>query len=61
MKIIIMIVYILNIYKLNDVGILSNLIGSLSLANGQCPPHNLQRKTMAGVNSHELNGELTMR
>ena len=28
----------ISIYKLGDVGISSNLIGSLSLANGQCPP-----------------------
>ena len=27
-----------SIYKLGDVGISSNLIGSLSLANGQYPP-----------------------
>ena len=27
-----------SIYELGDVGISSNLIGSLSLANGQCPP-----------------------
>ena len=29
---------LISIYKLGDVGILSNLIGSLSLTNGQCPP-----------------------
>ena len=29
---------IVSIYKLGDVGISSNLIGSLSLTNGQCPP-----------------------
>ena len=28
----------ISIYKLGDVGITSNLIGSLSLTNGQCPP-----------------------
>ena len=28
----------ISIYKLGDVGISSNLIGSLSLTNGQCPP-----------------------
>ena len=27
-----------SIYKLGDVGISSNLIGSLSLTNGHCPP-----------------------
>ena len=29
---------IISIYKLGDVGISSNLIGSLSLTNGHCPP-----------------------
>ena len=29
---------IVSIYKLGDVGISSNLIGSLSLTNGHCPP-----------------------
>ena len=28
----------INKYKLGDVGISRGLIGSLSLANGQCPP-----------------------
>ena len=28
----------ISIYKLGDVGISSNLIGSLSLTNGHCPP-----------------------
>ena len=31
-------VMIISIYKLGDVGITSNLIGSLSLTNGHCPP-----------------------
>ena len=29
---------VISIYKLGDVGISSNLIGSLSLTNGHCPP-----------------------
>ena len=28
----------ISIYKLGDVGISNNLIGSLSLTNGHCPP-----------------------
>ena len=36
--IIIIITTIISIYKLSDVGISSNLIGSLSLTNGFCPP-----------------------
>ena len=32
------VVIVISIYKLGDVGILSNLIGSLSLTNEQCPP-----------------------
>ena len=28
----------ISIYKLGDVGISSNLIGTLSLTNGHCPP-----------------------
>ena len=31
-------VFQISIYKLGDVGISSNLIDSLSLTNGQCPP-----------------------
>ena len=31
-------VTVISIYKLGDVGISSNLIGSLSLTNGHCPP-----------------------
>ena len=31
-------IYVISIYKLGDVGISSNLIGSLSPSNGQCPP-----------------------
>ena len=30
--------FLISIYKLGDVGISSNLIGSLSLTNGHCPP-----------------------
>ena len=30
--------YYHTVYKLGDVGISSNLIGSLSLTNGHCPP-----------------------
>ena len=44
-----------NVYKLGDVGIPSNLIVSLSVANGQCQPplevDDLWHKTMAAVNS----------
>ena len=43
------------VIKLNDTVISRNLIGSLSLANGQClPPRmdNFRHKTMATVNSH---------
>ena len=36
--IIIIITTIISIYKLSDVGVSSNLIGSLSLTNGYCPP-----------------------
>ena len=42
----------ISIYKLGDVGILSNLIGSLSLSNGHCPPPGssweVDNGTMAG-------------
>ena len=34
----IMRIVVISIYKLGDVVISSNLIGSLSLANGHCPP-----------------------
>ena len=51
-------IILISIYQLGDVGISSCLIGSLSLANGQCPPpatsqrvNILQSETMAGVNS----------
>ena len=30
-------IIVISIYKLGDVGISSNLIGSLSLTNGECP------------------------
>ena len=41
------------IYKLGDVGISSNLIGSLSLTNGHCPPPGrwIMKQWPAGVNS----------
>ena len=46
--------YIISIYKLGDVGISSNLIGSLSLAYGQCPLTRrreiCEMKTITGVN-----------
>ena len=48
------IIYI-RIYKLGDVGFSSNLTGSLSPDNKQCPlpgkVDNLQGETMVGVNS----------
>ena len=31
-------IIVISIYKLGDAGISSNLIGSLSLTNGHCPP-----------------------
>ena len=41
-------------YKLGDVGISSNLIGSLSLTNGYCPPPGrwIMTQWPAGVNSY---------
>ena len=43
----------ISIYKLGDVVISSNLIGSLSLANGHCPPPGrwIMKQWPAGVNS----------
>ena len=43
----------ISIYKLGDVGITSNLIGSLSLTNGQCPPPGrwIMKQWPASVNS----------
>ena len=43
----------ISIYKLGDVGISSNLIGSLSLNNGHCPPPGrwIMKQWPAGVNS----------
>ena len=43
----------ISIYKLGDVGISSNLIGSPSLTNGQCPPPGrwIMKQSPAGVNS----------
>ena len=47
------IIIIISIYKLGDVGISSNLIGSLSLTNGHCPPPGrwIMKHWSAGVNS----------
>ena len=44
---------LISIYKLGDVGITSNLIGSLSLTNGHCPPPGrwVIKQWPAGVNS----------
>ena len=44
---------VISIYKLGDVGISSNLIGSLSLTNGHCPPPGrwIMKQWPAGVNS----------
>ena len=46
-------IIIISIYKLGDVGISSNLIGSLSLTNGHCPPPGrwIMKQWPAGVNS----------
>ena len=43
----------ISIYKLGDVGISSNLIGSLSLTNGHCPPPGrwIMKQWPVGVNS----------
>ena len=43
----------ISIYKLSDVGITSNLIGSLSLTNGHCPPPGrwIMKQWPTGVNS----------
>ena len=50
---IIMIIIIISIYKLGDVGITSNLIGSLSLTNGHFPPPGrwIMKQWPAAVNS----------
>ena len=41
----------ISIYKLGDVGISSNMIGLLSLTNGQCrTPREVDNEIMAGVN-----------
>ena len=52
-KIIITIIIIISIYKLGDVGVASNLIGSLSLINGQCLPPGrwIMKQWPTGVNS----------
>ena len=46
-------IYIFSIYKLDDVDISSNLIGSLSLTNGHCPLPGMwiMKQWLAGVNS----------
>ena len=43
---------IISVYKLGDEGISSNLIGSLSLTNGHCPPPRrwIMKQWPAGVN-----------
>ena len=43
---------LISIYKLGDVGISSNLISSLSLTNGHCPPPGrwIMKQWPAGVN-----------
>ena len=43
----------ISIYKLGDVGITSNVIGSLSLTNGHCPPSGrwIMKQWPTGVNS----------
>ena len=43
----------ISIYKLGDVGISSDLISSLSLTNGHCPPPGrwIRKQWPAGVNS----------
>ena len=53
-------IFQISIYKLGDVGITSNLIGSLSLTNGHCPPPGrwIMKQWPAGVNSR-FAGEVT--
>ena len=43
----------ISMYKLGDVGVSSNLIGSLSLTNGHCPPPRrwIMKQWPAAVNS----------
>ena len=48
---------VISIYKLGDIGILSNLIDSLSLANGQCPTPG--RSIICKVNEEEILQMLT--
>ena len=49
----IIIIISIHVYKLGDVGITSNPIGSLSLTNGHCPPPGrwIMKQWLAGVNS----------
>ena len=44
----------ISIYKRDDVDITNNLIGSLSLTNGQCPPPGrwIMKQWLLGINSH---------
>ena len=44
----------ISIYKHDDVDITNNLIGSLSLTNGQCPPPGswIMKQWLPGINSH---------
>ena len=48
-------IYKISIYKLGDVGITSNLIGSLSLTNGHClPPGPRVNSRFAEVNENDI-------
>ena len=46
-------IIVISIYKLDDIGISSNLIGLLSLNSGHCPPAGrwILKRWLAGVNS----------
>ena len=48
-----MTIFYISIHKLSDVGITSNLIGSLSLTNGHCPPpwRSIMKQWPTGANS----------
>ena len=52
-SLLVFILFPISIYKLGDVGISSNLIGSLSLTNGHRPPpgSRIMKQWPAGVNS----------
>ena len=47
-------ILVISIYKFGDIGISSNLIGSLSLTNGHCPPPGrwIMKQWPASVSSH---------